>query len=474
MNTRGLLISIVMLAGCGTSDPSPIGTGGVDAGRPDDAALTIDGGDAQVCVDVSSDPNNCGSCGHGCLGGSCKAGVCQPFTLPQTVGRSGGGFALTRTQVYWPGDFGLLRCDLPGCTNETTVVPGGRLWDVNADGDDVYWTVDDTQTTSVLRHCVAPACATINDVLVGLPAGNGGVVTDANSVYWSGAAGLLRCNRDCDTAHGDEIIPAGVDFRLFAGTGYSVLWTKPGSGADSDALIECGFGGCQVGVKSLASGFTANAIAANGIEALWTTARGDLQRCPLPDCSGGPQKLGIGSVGAHASVRLVHRRAFWNTDDAVMTCMLPGCAPTVLAAGVDRPWIIAANETAVAWGVGAGGPGQRSILALPSQSPLDGGASASAGSGQCGLNIYGDNIDCQYWLDQACCSDEKACAADAKCRAMVDCLSACTTPRTPSCASACIPDVGDAGFPPSIGAITSCMGAAKPPTGIDAGVCYWP
>ena len=39
----------------------------------------------QVCSgvlrDLSSDSSNCGSCGHGCLGGTCKQGSCQPVTL---------------------------------------------------------------------------------------------------------------------------------------------------------------------------------------------------------------------------------------------------------------------------------------------------------------------------------------------------------------------------------------------------------
>ena len=35
-----------------------------------------------ACVNVSgTDASNCGSCGHGCLGGTCSAGSCQPVEL---------------------------------------------------------------------------------------------------------------------------------------------------------------------------------------------------------------------------------------------------------------------------------------------------------------------------------------------------------------------------------------------------------
>ncbi|HEX7508686.1 MAG TPA: hypothetical protein VF550_18080, partial [Polyangia bacterium] len=34
-----------------------------------------------ACTDLLSDPKNCGTCGHDCLGGACSAGACQPVAV---------------------------------------------------------------------------------------------------------------------------------------------------------------------------------------------------------------------------------------------------------------------------------------------------------------------------------------------------------------------------------------------------------
>jgi hypothetical protein len=56
------------------------GIGGSSAGT---GGASPDGGDAATasCTNTDTDPKNCGTCGHDCLGGTCSGSICHPFLL---------------------------------------------------------------------------------------------------------------------------------------------------------------------------------------------------------------------------------------------------------------------------------------------------------------------------------------------------------------------------------------------------------
>jgi hypothetical protein len=91
--SRALRVTFLLLsAACGGQVAPGAESGPRDAGvdrneAPFDAAeaardvfvctVSCDGS----CTDTNTDPNNCGACGHNCLGGACVAGQCQPVIL---------------------------------------------------------------------------------------------------------------------------------------------------------------------------------------------------------------------------------------------------------------------------------------------------------------------------------------------------------------------------------------------------------
>jgi hypothetical protein len=94
-----LALASTLLCACTSSvdeQASASGAGG-SAGAGGSTATSCPG------VDLTSDPQQCGSCGHSCLGGSCVAGACQAFKLANVSGQSGftpTALALDADHVY--------------------------------------------------------------------------------------------------------------------------------------------------------------------------------------------------------------------------------------------------------------------------------------------------------------------------------------------------------------------------------------
>jgi hypothetical protein len=122
-----------------------------------------------------------------------------------------------------------------------------------------------------------------------------------------------------------------------------------------------------------------------------------------------------------------------------------------------------------AGGVDAAGDGGASTDASPDR------GSSEAGGG-CGISfawgLTGDagktSAQCQAWLDASCCTEQRACGADAACKAFVECVNRCTLPRTDACLLACSGD-GAASVQAEIDAIATC---SKNATGGEG--CAWP
>jgi len=70
------------LLGCSTSNDSSGSPG--TGGSASSGGSSGDGGSGGCAADLQSDEDNCGACGHSCLGGACDAGVCQPLEIVPT------------------------------------------------------------------------------------------------------------------------------------------------------------------------------------------------------------------------------------------------------------------------------------------------------------------------------------------------------------------------------------------------------
>jgi hypothetical protein len=57
--------------------------------------------DGSCSNDLRIDPKHCGSCGHDCIGGECKAGACQPALVAETDGGLPLRVAVIKDQIFW-------------------------------------------------------------------------------------------------------------------------------------------------------------------------------------------------------------------------------------------------------------------------------------------------------------------------------------------------------------------------------------
>jgi hypothetical protein len=81
-----------------------------------DAGYAPCGGVCLANATFQTDPNNCGSCGYGCMVGSCIAGVCQPWLVGTAVGNAPVQMATDGVHVVYCGDTSGVEVPLAGST----------------------------------------------------------------------------------------------------------------------------------------------------------------------------------------------------------------------------------------------------------------------------------------------------------------------------------------------------------------------
>jgi hypothetical protein len=105
---------------------------------PDDSVDVCD----STCTSLATDPLNCGSCGHDCLGGACVAGLCQPVVLGSEL-TNPSAVALSDTHVYLregpQGAGRILRIPKAGGNAEPVAQGVSNLVGVAIGGEQLYF-----------------------------------------------------------------------------------------------------------------------------------------------------------------------------------------------------------------------------------------------------------------------------------------------------------------------------------------------
>lgn len=324
---------------------------------PDGAPL--DGSDGAACGDVTASKDNCGRCGHSCLGGDCKASACQPIALTTGEGEVY-GVANDATHVYFTsftGNFVARVAKTGGLSQKLATTRTFLARKVAVNATHVYWSADDSP--GVVARCPLTGCVAAPEVLA-TPDRPFGLALDSTSVYWADRNSATLSRRPI--GGGAEVAVAtslgGLPIAAAVDNG-SLFWIVDFTGSVQGAASDGGT--FRVGVN----GTSGRDLVLNKTDVYWGAAidpglDGKISHAPRDGA--GPVTFLANAGGEPMALAIDAQRVYWTAWDrkadggvvsaAVYSCPLASCgARTVVAAAQDLPRGIAVDATAIYWGV---------------------------------------------------------------------------------------------------------------------------
>ncbi len=337
------------------------------------------------CGDTHTSPQDCGTCGHSCLGGECKQGKCQPFLLA-LQGRALDSIATDGLEVFWttgttpdgavykaPASGGPVSAIAVGLNNPRalSLVAGYAFW-ASYDAGTV-WSAPKTggALTVIVKGGSGSIgrCPAANE----LPCGPSGLALSQTHVYWSnenatasGSAShhaVSRIEHDNDKSVGaitpialGSAVGGGIDGRVdgvaYDGTrvyvavfGSATILSFPadGSSPKMGAVVASGTGG-------------ARHLALFGDELFWTSYDDGTVR-KAPKAGGKTTTLASGDPGANR-IAVDASGVYWQNSKTglIQRVDVAGGSVEVIAAQVDATRPIAAlalDKDAVYFGINA-------------------------------------------------------------------------------------------------------------------------
>jgi hypothetical protein len=164
---------------CGVVCPTEGSCAG-GACRCGDATKTLCGG---ACVDLSADASNCGACASVCAG-TCISGRCA---IELAIGGSPGSIFLDATNVYFADEKAGTVNVVPKNGGAVTVLASGQTYPsvLTSDGTSIFWS---DETISPLQFGSVPIGGGTVTTLVTSDPDKGAVclVVDDTNIYWNG------------------------------------------------------------------------------------------------------------------------------------------------------------------------------------------------------------------------------------------------------------------------------------------------
>jgi hypothetical protein len=309
-----------------------------------------DGNNPADCApDLATSPQNCGMCGHDCLGGACVGGVCQPVIIgvgPANNPPENLAIDLTHAYVSLGAGGGVAKVPLTGGPVEI-LVAGVGAEGIAVDATHVYW----------VNPGIEPPGG--NDgAIMKVPLGGGAPTPLATDLKMPRMVALTPSHVYWTVFYGNTVMRAakdGSDVVTIASTGTGafgialdaqfVYWTEKSMTAPiKKAPIDGGAAILLTQGSPVPSG-----IAVDADRAYWTDIVGDkLESAPL--AGGAATQHASGFAGGNGGlVALDATHVYWTNGQAVLRVLKGGGAPEVFAANQTGALGIAVDAKAVYW-----------------------------------------------------------------------------------------------------------------------------
>lgn len=309
-----------------------------------DAGLSLCGGS---CVVTSSDPANCGGCGHDCLGGGCQDGLCLPRVLA-----SGQDLplwiALDGDSVYWTnrGEGTVAKVPKSGGPVTQLAAGQGEPERVAVDSTGVYWT---NQADG--RVMKVPMAGSTEPIVIATGGDRlSGIALDDTYVYFTdeGADTIRRALKEPSQTPGTSVLlismQDGAKSLLIDGT--TMYWTNGvvDGGAVRKRVLP---GGPVIDIALAQQG--AHDLVLGGEYVYWTNWWGGTvmrSNTQQPDAV-----VVATSPGSPAGIALDDTHVFWTAWESgkVLKAPIGGGAPQQLAVDQNSPFGIAVDQVAIYW-----------------------------------------------------------------------------------------------------------------------------